>query len=102
MNKYNNRLNHGEAISIGMAFGLKISNKLKNISDSEYNNFIKHLKKVKLPYFDKRINNKRIYKLMSVDKKNSNNKINLILLKSIGKAYFMRGLTVPEIKKLLK
>ena len=102
MNKYNNKLNHGEAISIGMTFALKISNKLNNISNAEYNNFVDHLKKVKLPYFDKRINGNKIFELMLKDKKNSNNKINLILLKSIGQACFMRNLEVQKIKKLLK
>jgi 3-dehydroquinate synthetase len=38
---------------------------------------------------------------MLSDKKNSNDKINLILLKGIGKGYFKRGLDKQEIKKLL-
>ena len=38
---------------------------------------------------------------MLTDKKNSNKKINLILLKKIGKAYFKRGMEKEKIKKLL-
>ena len=55
MNKYNNKLSHGEAVSIGMALAAKVSNKLNLITTKEYDNLIMHLKKVKLPYSDKRI-----------------------------------------------
>ena len=101
MNKYNNKLSHGEAISIGMSLAAKISNKLNLITMQEYDDLISHLKKIKLPYSDKRIKEDLLYKLMLSDKKNSNNKINLILLKRIGKGYFKRGLDKWEIKKLL-
>ena len=101
MNKYDNNLSHGEAVSIGMALAAKISNKLNYITIKEYDDLIAHLKKVKLPYADKRIKDDLIYSLMLSDKKNSNNKINLILLKQIGKGYFKRGLDKQEIKKLL-
>jgi len=101
MNKYNNKLSHGEAVSIGMALAAKISNKFNFITIQEYDDLILHLKKVKLPYSDERIKNDLLYKLMLSDKKNSNNKINLILLKKIGKGYFKRGLSKQEVKKLL-
>lgn len=101
LNNYNNKLNHGEAISIGMALAAKISYKLKNISEFDYKNIIAHLNKVKLPFYSKQIKNNKMYNLMLSDKKNSNNKINLILLKKIGHAYFARGLDISKIKKLL-
>ena len=101
MNNYNNNLSHGEAISIGMSLAAKVSYNLNNLSKSEYNELILHLKKVKLPYYDKRVKNNKIYNLMLSDKKNTNNKINLILLKRIGKAYFKRDLNKEEIKELL-
>ena len=101
MNQYNSRLSHGEAVSIGMALAAKLSKKLDLITMQEYDDIILHLKKVKLPYFDKRIKDDLLYKLMLSDKKNSNNKINLILLKKIGKGYFKRGIGRQEIKKLL-
>jgi 3-dehydroquinate synthase len=101
MNNFNKKLTHGEAISIGMAIAIKISNKKKFISTKEYNNFIIHLRKVKLPYYDKRIKTNRIYNAVISDKKNSDNKINLILLKKIGNAYFERGLKIEELKKLI-
>ena len=42
-----------------------------------------------------------LYNIMLSDKKNVDNKINLILLKRIGCAYFERGLNREAIKKLL-
>ena len=101
MNNYKKNLSHGEAISIGMALAAKISLKKGNIKESDYNKLILHLKEVGLPHYDSRTNNNKIYKLIISDKKNINNKINLILLKKIGKAYFERGLKKEEIKKLL-
>lgn len=38
---------------------------------------------------------------MQSDKKNTEGKINLVLLKKIGQAYFERGLDKVRIKKLL-
>jgi len=101
MNDYNTMLTHGEAISIGMAFAAKISNKIKNITNSEYKQIIEHLNMVGLPSYDKRIKTNQIYKIMKSDKKNTDGKINLILLKKIGQAYYKRGLNKMMIKKLL-
>ena len=101
MNNYNTTLTHGEAISIGMAFAAKISYKIKNITEFEYNKIVGHLKIIGLPHHDKRINSNEIYKLMQSDKKNTEEKINLVLLKKIGQAYFERGLDKERIKKLL-
>ena len=39
---------------------------------------------------------------MQADKKNTDKKINLVLLKKIGQAYFEEGLDKKRIKKLLK
>lgn len=100
-NSYDKKLKHGEAIAIGMSFAAKISYKMNLISNNEYYNLIEHLKKVKLPYYDNRIKTNKLYNLMLSDKKNSENKINLILLKKIGCAYFERGLDKEKIKNLL-
>ena len=101
MNNYSNKLTHGEAIAVGMSFATKISYKKNLIAAKEYYNIIQHLKKVDLPYFDKRIKGNKLYKLMLADKKNTNNTINLILLNRIGSAYFERGLNWETIKKIL-
>ena len=84
------------------ANNLKQKDILKILAKSkEYNNFINHLNRVKLQQYDKRIKTDRIYNLVLSDKKNANNKINLILLKKIGESYFERGLKKDEVKKLI-
>ena len=101
MNNYKRNLSHGEAISIGMCLAMKISCKMNLISNNEYNDFILHLKNVGLPIYDKRIEKNTIYNVMMSDKKNTQNLINLILLKRIGKAFYKRGLTKEKIKSYL-
>ena len=102
MNKYNNQLNHGEAIAIGMVCATKISNKLKFINNKDYLSLINHLKNVGLPSHNEKIFSNTFYNTILSDKKNTDGKINLILLKKIGNAYYKRGLKLGEIKRLLK
>ena len=87
-NKYSKRINHGEAVIMGMMMAAKLSylkkvcslntlNQLKYIYDS---NFLKYdIKK-----FFKKKEYAQIADYMCVDKKNNDKKINLILLKKIG------------------
>ena len=62
--------------------------------------FCSHLIKVKLPHTTEMTKRKKIYEIISLDKKNSNNKINLILLKGIGKAFYCRGLKITDVKNV--
>ena len=101
INKYHSNLTHGEAISIGMAIEAKISYKLNNIEKYELDDILDHLKNVGLPYSTKKIKINKIYKIITSDKKNTNNKINLVLLKKIGAAYYKRGLNITKIKSLI-
>ena len=101
INKYRSNLTHGEAISIGMILAAKISYRMKNIRRSELDDIIYHFKQAGLPYSTKSMINNKLYKAITADKKNTNNKINLILLKKIGKAYYIRGLNITELKNLI-
>ena len=88
-NKYSNNINHGEAVLIGMILATRLSylkrycsyHTLKKIEDVYLNN--KYLKKFNNFFKKKKVNN--IVDFMEIDKKNIDNKINLILLKKIGK-----------------
>ena len=85
---YSKKLNHGEAVIIGIITALEFSLSIKLIKFNEYNLILKHVLKAGLPsninnYFSKKDLNK-ILKFMSKDKKNISKKINLILLKKIG------------------
>ena len=101
MNNFKTNLTHGEAISIGMALATKISCKMNFIKKSEYENLLNHLKNVGLPSYDIRIKDKMLYQIMLSDKKNTDNNLNLILLKKIGEGHYKRGLKIDKIKNLL-
>ena len=107
-NKFSNKLNHGEAVLLGMIIASVVSNKNRGLSSSELELIKNHYIDLKLPmnlkkYFKKMDINKIIY-FMKKDKKNFDKKINLILLKKIGKADWSKksSLSVDKIKKILK
>ena len=85
---YSKKLNHGEAVLLGMKTALKFSLMKKMISKKDYQIILKHYKRVNLPskitkYFSLKDIDK-ILSFMIKDKKNNSDKINLILLKKIG------------------
>ena len=86
---FSKRLNHGEAVILGMVSSLKFSFKNRYIKKVEFNSVLNHINQSnKMPskiqnYFSKKNINKILY-FMTKDKKNFSNKINLILLKKIG------------------
>ena len=95
--EYKNKITHGEAISIGMIIASKLSNKLSTLKTSELIKITDHFCKVGLPIYDNKINNKKILSIIQKDKKNNDGKINLILLKKIGKAYYSRNVNKKYI-----
>ena len=101
MNNYKSNLNHGEAISIGMILAAKISKKIGNISKYQLDDIICHFKNFGLPTKSNLIKKDKFYKLLTSDKKNQGEKINIILLNEIGKAYFARNFQIKEIKNLI-
>ena len=98
--EYKNKITHGEAISIGMIIASKLSNKLSTLKTNELIKITDHLCKVGLPIYDNKINNKKILSIIQKDKKNNDGKINLILLKKIGKAYYSRNVNKKYIIKI--
>jgi len=85
---YSQKLNHGEAVILGIKTAAKFSlvNKILNLID--FNLIENHLKQHNLPqninkYFSKK-NLTQILSFMKKDKKNNTQKINIILLKKIG------------------
>ena len=104
---YSKKLNHGEAVLLGMMVASEFSNKKKLLSDKDLFLIKKHYENLKL------INNiKKIFKrnevekivhFMKKDKKNISEKVNLILLKKIGKTTKPNEISIKdkEIKKFL-
>jgi 3-dehydroquinate synthase/shikimate kinase/3-dehydroquinate synthase len=85
---YSKKLNHGEAVLLGIKSAAKFSllNNILNIKD--FHSIENHLEQLNLPrnirkFFSKR-DLKKILFFMKKDKKNNTRKINLVLLKKIG------------------
>ncbi len=105
---FSRRINHGEAVLIGMHLATKLSLKKKICSYSTMNEIQNFYKKNKLPlklenYFSKRYVSK-ITQYMSNDKKNTDDKINFILLRNIGRTTKPGEfkLSTNDIKKIFK
>ena len=85
---YSKKLNHGEAVILGINSALNFSYKRKIINKKNNSNITGHIKNSNLPnklskYFSVK-DAKKIVSFMMNDKKNKSSKINLILLKRIG------------------
>lgn len=103
---FSKRLNHGEAVLLGMITALKFSYTKKFLKKSEFNNIINHFLNSNLPinlkkYFSLK-DLKKIINFMTKDKKNNSNDINLILLKKIGHPIINRKFKKNDLKLFLK
>ncbi len=102
---YSKKLNHGEAVILGIKTAIKFS-LVKNILNvKDYNFILNHINNLSYKiylnkYFRKR-NVKMIIKFMKTDKKNKSKKINLILIKSIGKPKYNLDFNVKDIEIFL-
>ena len=100
---YSKKLNHGEAVLLGMISAINFSKKLKFLKDIDYEKIINHYLKANLPinikrYFSKKDINKLI-RFMQNDKKNVSNDINLILINSIGKVNHKNKFKIIKLKQ---
>ena len=103
---YSYKLNHGEAVILGMKTALSFSLKENMLSKSEYNLIVNHIDNSGLPssvkkYFSIKDLNK-IISFMIKDKKNNSEKINLVLLKKIGKPIFNKQYSRRNLSLFLK
>ncbi len=99
-NKYSRNINHGEAVIIGMLMATKLSY-LKGVCNLKTLNLIKNIYKqnnlkYSLDKFFEKNDYNNIVNHMTNDKKNNDDKINLILLKNIGQT------TIPNTYKITK
>ena len=102
---FSKKLNHGEAVILGIRVATKFSLLNKILSIKEFKLIENHLIKYNLPrninkFFSKKDINK-ISSFMKKDKKNNTNKINLVLLKKIGTPTFKLHFDDKDIKKFL-
>ena len=85
---FSKKINHGEAVLLGMIMASTLSNQMKKLSFEELLLIKKHYLNLELPIdIKKKFKRREIKKIvyfMKKDKKNTNEKINLILLNKIG------------------
>ena len=102
---YSKKLNHGEAVLLGMYCANNFAYKKNIINKNDFNIIEQHFAKFslsnKLKRIVKRRNLSRIVNYMKSDKKNYNNKINLILLNKIGSAKINNTYKTMEIESFL-
>ena len=101
---YTNKLNHGEAVLLGILTASKFSNKEKLLPKNELELIENHLKELKfnnLNSYFKKNNIDKICDFMIKDKKNNSKDINLILLKKIARPKVNNRYSQNKIKKFL-
>ena len=104
--KYSKKLNHGEAVILGIVTALNFSLDKKFIKWTEYKKIMMHILRLKLPsnikkYFSNKDLNS-ILAFMIKDKKNISKKINLILIRKIGSTVIDGEYSGIQIKKFLQ
>ncbi len=103
---YSEKLNHGEAVILGIRTALNFSFKKKYLKKNDYNILIKHLTNSNLPSnisnFFKVKHLKKIISFMLKDKKNNSDKINLVLLKKIGSPLINKEYNKKNLYSFLK
>ena len=102
---FSKKLNHGEAVILGIKTALNFSFFKKLLNKKDHISIINHIKNFKLPfslknYFTSKDINKIIF-FMNKDKKNITEKINLILLKKIGRTIIDKTYNKKDLKKFL-
>jgi 3-dehydroquinate synthase len=103
---YSKKLNHGEAVILGIQTATKFSLYNNILSIKEFNLIENHLNKLDLPKNVHRFfsikNLNKILSFMKKDKKNNTNKINLVLLKKIGSPIYKLQFDEKKINLFLK
>ena len=103
---YSKRLNHGEAVILGMKTALNFSLINSFLKKKEYKLITNHIDNAGLPaslnklFSPKDLN--KILSFMTKDKKNNSTKISLVLLKKIGSPIFNKEYTKKNISLFLK
>jgi 3-dehydroquinate synthase len=94
---------HGEAVAIGTCQAADLSRRKGWLTDGDVEKIIALFKKAKLPVNPPdSLNPERFLQLMSVDKKNVDGEIRLILLKTIGLATLPVGVDEKLLRTTLE
>ena len=103
---YSKKLNHGEAVILGIKTVLNFSYKKNILKEKEYKLITNHIEKnnltLSLNNFFKLKDVEKILSFMIKDKKNNSSKISLVLLKKIGLPLFNQEYSKKNIDFFLK
>ncbi len=102
---FSKKLNHGEAVILGIKNAVKLSFKRKILSKQKLNIILNHINRIGMkPEIEKLFKKKHMSKIMNYmrsDKKNNSNNINLILVKDFGKIKIDFQISPKNLKKYL-
>ena len=94
---------HGEAVAIGIGYAADLSHRIGRISSVDVDRIIALLKRTQLPVIPpKEMTPSQFIELMTVDKKNVDGNIKLILLDAIGKATLPMSVEVTLLEQTLE
>lgn len=93
--KYN--LGHGQAVIIGIASALFLSNKLDIISDAELTEYLSFMVTLKDKIIVDKFNVNKIIDLMYKDKKNYDNEIKFVLIKAPGEVITDLSVSLDDV-----
>jgi 3-dehydroquinate synthetase len=102
---FSNKLNHGEAVIIGIKNAIEFSNQCKLLKNKSYNLIRNHVDKIPLNKSFKQLfktkNIDKIISFMKSDKKNNSNNINIILIQNFGRIKTNYQIDQNTLKKFL-
>ena len=102
---FSNKLNHGEAVIIGIKNAIEFSNQCKLLKNKSYNLIRNHVDKIPLNKSFKQLfktkNIDKIISFMKSDKKNNSNNINIILIQNFGRIKTNYQIGQNALKKFL-
>ena len=102
---FSKKLNHGEAVILGIKNAINFSYHSKLLSKNKFKLINNHINKIKsvnnLEKLFKKKHINKIIKFMKSDKKNNSDKINLILIKDFGKIKTNFQITSKKLKTYL-
>ena len=103
---YSKKLNHGEAVILGIKTAAEFSLSNKILNKKEFKLIDSHLSNLNLPSNIQKFisvkNTKKVLSFMKKDKKNDTKKINLVLLKKIGSPIYKLQFNEKTINLFLK
>ncbi len=102
---FSKKLNHGEAVILGIKSAAEFSYKKKILSKEKFKIILNHIDKIemrsKINNLFKKKHASKILKFMENDKKNNSNKINLVLIKDFGKIKVDFQISSSSLKKYI-